>query len=291
MPGNDLEVPESWKALAISSVNGPLLIVGTADSGKSTLARYLHGCFGRQGRPAAYIDGDPGQSTVGPPATITLALSNEDDTAFPPTESRRIWFVGSSTPRGHMLPLIAGAARLLQEARRADVGPIIYDSSGLTDPDLGGAALKQALVDVLQPQLIISIQLQQELEVLLRPWRKQRGLDLVELAAAPAVRRRDSAERQAHRARRFAQHFRHARRLTLDPDRFAVIPSAAWQVGRLLALRDERGFVLALAIVQERTASGELRLWTPLPDAQAIASIQVGDLLVNPRTYRDQLIR
>lgn len=290
--GDDLTVPEPWQALPRAGLSGPILIVGGPDSGKSALARYLYRQFRQQGQPVAYVDGDPGQSTLGPPATVALGLSSEQaEDTFPPDRLRRLWFVGSTTPRGHMLPLLAGAARLLQDAHRASAGPIIYDSSGLVDPRVGGAALKLALVDVLQPQLIIAIQSRRELEPLLLSWRKQRGLELVELTPAPAARRRDTAERQAHRAAQFARYFRPARQLTLDLDRYAITPAVDWQPQRLLALRDDRGFTLALAIMQEQTAAGEVVVLTPLPEADAVVAIQVGDLLLDPQTYRDQIIR
>ncbi|NIO10390.1 MAG: hypothetical protein GTO40_21240, partial [Deltaproteobacteria bacterium] len=66
-----------------------------------------------------YLDGDPGQSTLGPPGTMTLAVAENGDDTFPPRG--RIWrgFVGSVSPVGHMLPVLTCAARLLGAARES----------------------------------------------------------------------------------------------------------------------------------------------------------------------------
>jgi len=283
-----IDAPRAWERLDLDDAAGVVFIAGGTNTGKSTLARYLYRRLCAAGRRVAYVDGDPGQSTLGPPTTITMALSAGRDGAFPPGGETARWFVGATSPRGHMLPLLAGATRLLGAARAAGADVILYDSSGLIDPAQGGAALKRALVDVLQPAAIVAIQQQGELEPLLLPWRRLPSLRLEELSPAPAVRQRDAADRQAYRARRFAAYFEEARPLTLDPPRYAVLPRLHFRQNQIVALRDRGGFTVALAIVlEDRKDEQRLTVLTPLDAAEEIATLELGDLLLDPETFRD----
>jgi polynucleotide 5'-hydroxyl-kinase GRC3/NOL9 len=99
--------------------------------GKSTFARYLYQRLVIEGKQAAYLDGDPGQSLLGPPTTLTLALGELGEPGkhgFPPSGEVRRWFIGSVSPSGHMLPLLVGAARLVRAAFALGGGRV-YDTS------------------------------------------------------------------------------------------------------------------------------------------------------------------
>ena len=283
-----IDAPPAWERLDLEVLTGTVLIAGGTNTGKSTLTRYLYRRLCAAGRRVAYLDGDPGQSTLGPPTTITLGLSAGGESAFPPAGELVRWFVGATSPSRHMLPLLAGAARLADRARTAAADVTLYDSSGLVDPVQGGAALKRALVDVLQPAAVITIQKQEELEPLLVPWRRMTGRRLLELSPAPAVRVRDAADRQAYRARQFAGYFEEAQPLTLEPPRYAVVPRLHFRRHQVLALRDAEGFTRALAIVlEDRQDEQRLTVLTPLAAADVITTLELGDLLLDPETFRD----
>lgn len=283
-----IDVPPAWERIDLDNLAGVVLIAGGTNTGKSTLARYLYGRLGAAGRRVAYVDGDPGQSTLGPPTTLSMGMGDGGDDAFPPGGETVRWFVGSVSPRGHMLPLLAGADRLVGAAQAAGADVVLYDSSGLVDPAQGGAALKRALVDVLQPAAVIAIQKEEELETLLLPWRRLPSLRLIELSPAPAVRHRDAADRQAYRARRFAAYFDEARALTLEPPRYAVLPRLHFRQNQVLALRDAEGLTRALAIVREdKKEEQQLTVLTPLASAGDITTLELGDLLLDPETFRD----
>ena len=51
-----------------------VLLIGGMDTGKTTLSRELLTAALAAGRPAALLDADVGQKTVGPPATISLKV-------------------------------------------------------------------------------------------------------------------------------------------------------------------------------------------------------------------------
>jgi len=70
----------------VASLRGTIMVIGASDTGKSTLARYLFQELCRAGLRVAYLDGDVGQSTLGLPTTMTVALSSRTgDEQFTPT--------------------------------------------------------------------------------------------------------------------------------------------------------------------------------------------------------------
>lgn len=76
------------------------------------------------------------------------ALAVEGDSRFPPRG--RIWrcFVGSTSPRGHLLPVLIGAARLVAVAQEAKAEVILYDTTGFVSQGGGGIDLKLAKIDM-----------------------------------------------------------------------------------------------------------------------------------------------
>lgn len=75
MTDHRLDIPPTWEKINLREARGTLMVIGATDTGKSTFARYLYRQLGADpGRRVAFLDGDPGQSSLGPPATMTLAL-------------------------------------------------------------------------------------------------------------------------------------------------------------------------------------------------------------------------
>jgi polynucleotide 5'-hydroxyl-kinase GRC3/NOL9 len=286
-----VDVPRAWAQLAVARLRGTLLVVGAPNVGKSTFARYLYGRLCAAPVRTAFLDGDPGQSTLGPPATITVALGRDRDTGFPPGGRVFRSLVGAVTPRGHLLSLLVGAARLAQAAREAGAEAIVYDTCGLVDPAQGGLALKLAVIDLLRPSTVFAIQQRTELESLLVPLRRSQRVRVIDLRPAEAAVRRDLGARQAHRAVQFARYFGSAQEMQVEWGRLAVLPSPRFSRHRLVALEDVDGFVVGLGIVLDcDVRSRRVTLYTPLSALDEVDALRLGDLIVEPGTFRDQFL-
>jgi polynucleotide 5'-kinase involved in rRNA processing len=193
-----------------------------------------------------------------------------------------------------MLPLLVGASRLERAAHAQGVDAIVYDTSGLVDPGQGGFALKQAKIDLLRPSVVFAIQRAAELEPLLVPLRRSASVRVIDIRPAPLARRRDVLARQAHRAERFAKHFAPVEGggsghvLAVDWARLAVYPGPRFVSHRLLALEDQFGYTLGLGIVADSDLREKrVRVYTPLGSLAGVEALRLGDLAVDPRTYRD----
>jgi polynucleotide 5'-hydroxyl-kinase GRC3/NOL9 len=145
------------------------MVLGDTDAGKTTFARYLFLELCRLGRRAAYLDGDVGQNTLGLPTTMTVALCDQGGMPdFPPAGLRAIFFVGAVSPRGHMLPMVVGAHKLQTWAHCQGAEVIVMDTTGMIDPTVGGGALKQWKIELLQPTALFALARGAELEHM--PW-------------------------------------------------------------------------------------------------------------------------
>jgi polynucleotide 5'-hydroxyl-kinase GRC3/NOL9 len=292
-------VPASWSALDFASLRGVLLVVGAPNTGKSTFAHWLFERLAQSGQSVAFLDGDVGQSVLGPPTTLTLALPSQ-----PPAPnlqhlhlrqsevqvqvSLTSWFIGDVSPRGRMLPLVVGAGRLARRALEAGAATIVVDTTGLVDPAHGGVALKHALVDQLQPAMLFALQQVSELEPILAPLRKLIRPRVVEFPVSDAVRWRGVEARQAYRAGAFRRYFAGAGTIRLSLRGRAIFDGRAFAPQRLLALQDADGFALALGVVvAHNEARDELHVCTPITGTNAVASLRLGVIGVDTATGRD----
>jgi polynucleotide 5'-kinase involved in rRNA processing len=196
-----------------------------------------------------------------------------------------------------MLSLLVGASRLGRAARSQTVDAIVYDTSGLVDPAQGGLALKQAVIDLLQPSVVFGIQRAGELEPLLVSLRRSSGVRVIDLCPAPQTRRRDVAARQAHRAEQFARYFsssgggKAGHTLMVDWSRLAVYPAPRFVLHSLLALEDRDGYALGLGIVFDADLQEKrVEVHTPLDSLVGVDALRLGDLIVDPRTFRDRAL-
>jgi len=291
MTNPPLDVPAAWERVDLPTA-GVVMVIGAPDTGKSAFARYLYRRLCHASRRVAFLDGDPGQSTLGPPSTVTLALGKSGDDSFPPAEKSWRRFVQAISPRGHMLPLLVSAARLIQQVQEQGAQIIVYDTTGFVDPMQGGLNLKLAKIELLRPTSILAIQRDQELEPLLVALRRQRNLRLVELRPSIAIRPRDVQTRQAHRASQFARYLASSQTVTVDWSQLAVLPAPRFAFHQLVALEDQDGFALGLGSVQSADMRAkQVTLLTPLSLLDRVRALRLGDLTLDPKTFRDQPLR
>jgi polynucleotide 5'-hydroxyl-kinase GRC3/NOL9 len=296
MNSQSIIVPDAWLKLDPADLHGVLLIIGAPNTGKSTFARWLFERLKGLGWDVAFLDGDVGQSVLGPPTTMTLALPDED----PPWNGKRDWaaaqglnhhtrwFVGDVSPRGQMLPLVVGAGRLARRAQKEGAETVIVDTTGLVDHKQGGAALKHALVEQLQPPTLIAFQRAGELEPILGPLRGASRPRIIELPVINVVRRRGVPTRRAHRAKVFRRYFAGTGVLYLPLRDRAILGGRTLVPRRLVALRDAQGYTLALGVILRFDADNDgLIVRTPLADASAVDAIHLGAIGLDTATGRE----
>jgi polynucleotide 5'-hydroxyl-kinase GRC3/NOL9 len=265
-----------------------MMVIGASDTGKSSLACYLYRELCRQGICVAYLDTDVGQSTLGLPTTLNVALAAEPgDAQFPPEGLRVAYFVGATSPRRHMLPAVVGAFQLQRKALALGAEAIVVDTTGWVDQAEGGKALKQWKVELLRPGTVIGLQRARELESILWPLRHEDRVRTLELPVSQhaIVRSRDT--RIARRRDLLARYFRNAQLQLVVLQRQAVYDLERMAIGAILAFQDASGFTLALGIVEEiDQLGGGVIVRTPLVSLGDARSVRFGSTrwdLINQR--------
>jgi len=211
MLDSPLKIPDEWRESAqeIVSHGGPVLAIGAPGSGKTTFCLYLAGLFCRSNRTVAWIDADPGQPFIGPPAVISLTVYTTAGDLLKRTSPAIMSFIGNTSPVGRLLEMISGLQKLYALAQSLDPGLIIINTCGLVN---GGAAreLKFHEIDMLSPRYVVALQKGNEVEHLLAPHSHRTGLLIHRLPISPDARISTSEARRAAREQRFKEYFRGA---------------------------------------------------------------------------------
>lgn len=221
-------LPYSWLQAceALTSDPGLAVVIGASDSGKTTWVGLAARHLVQAGKlPAAIVDADVGQSTIGPPTTVALAVLQGNQ---PPefTIDRLSWqglfFVGSVSPPGHLLQILVGTKRLVDAAIRSRPGTVLVDTTGLIDQG-PGFQLKLRKIELLAPRHLVALQRDRELEPLLAVVAGRPGLSIHRLEVSQAARARTPAERARYRVARFAAYLAGARTLMLDTEQLIIL--------------------------------------------------------------------
>nr|WP_245249403.1 polynucleotide 5'-hydroxyl-kinase [Methanolinea mesophila] len=272
-----IDIPPGWTPLLEElgkDPRGTVYILGGTDRGKTTLCTVLQELSPGTGS-VAVLDCDPGQSTVGPPATVGLRLVN--------LHRPLLKFVGSTSPSGHFLPLMTGAARLHDIALQKRAGLILVDSPGYVQ-DEAAQEFHIRMIDLLAPQYLVGIEQERELEPILAPFARS-GAVVHRIRPSPSVIPRNTAWRKRYREERFAEYFRGATLHRLPLAGLAIhgnIPRSFRQqdwIFRVVALCDPALMVIRLAIVVSLDLRGDtLELFAPPFAPEEVSSVQVGTL-------------
>ncbi len=261
-----------------------VVLFGGLDTGKSTLARALLSAAVETGRPAAFIDADVGQKTVGPPATVTLkqvrgAPDLADDVL---AKEDALWFVGSTSPEGHLLQVVTAVQSLFRLAMEDGADLVVVDSSGLVS-GIHGQILKYHKVELLRPDLVVGLQRGEELLPLLGVIQRFFATEVVPLGVHPGVVPTTVEQRAENRERAMARYFSsELHRFRVKPTVFMPALPPLFDLAQLdhllVGLSDGAGGYLGLGYLEHVPDEGLLRLITPVaagPKALRLGSVRL----------------
>jgi polynucleotide 5'-hydroxyl-kinase GRC3/NOL9 len=262
-----------------------VLIIGESDTGKTTLVTALaNAAFARGGR-VGVVDADLGQSEIGPPTTIGLGRVRRPLGRLGDAEPIALEFVGVTSPAGNVLGTVVGVRRLLDRARSEGLDHVIVDTSGLVAGALG-RVLKQAKIDLLDPDLVVCPERAKECEAIVASYAGMRRPRVLRVPVPASVRSRSAQERRRHREERLRAHFATSLPVALDIGRVVVrlpggeVPASpaaiAEHAGALAGLHDAERNVQGLAVLRglDRTCN-VLHIETSV-DVARTAAVSIG---------------
>lgn len=252
---------------------GVTMLVGGLDTGKSTLARHIARAGVEAGLVAAILDADIGQSSVGPPTTVGLRLIRDEDDLRPEALARAdaLTFVGTTSPQGHLLPLVSGSRLLLDRARAEGADLVVVDTTGLVS-GVFGQVLKFYKIGLLRPDLVVGLERGEELEPLLGVIRRFYAGDVVALpipagVVATSVERRAVLREEAMR-RYFTEPLQ---RWRVKPTVFMPALPDLFDLSVLdrilVGLSDGKGLCIGIGYLEYLVGEGALRLISPVSEA------------------------
>jgi polynucleotide 5'-hydroxyl-kinase GRC3/NOL9 len=208
-----VEVSPEWDKVirSIAEHPGVTMVIGGVDVGKTAFSMELANAGVAAGIQTAIIDADIGQSEIGPPTAISMATLTQPVESLRDLRPRRIYFVGSTSPYGHILPTVIGVKRMVDEAANKGAKLIVVDTSGLVDGVIG-RRLKLHKAELIAPKYVVGIQAKREIDSILKPLSKNDTYTLYRLEPSKEVRAKSGDFRTARRRTQFYEYFRNAER-------------------------------------------------------------------------------
>lgn len=207
-------IPREWDALISEVIQRRprvILVMGNIDVGKSFFTTYLANTLLRHGVRVGAIDSDVGQADIGPPTTMGLGVFERPVALLHEVPLSHAYFVGSTSPSGHMLEFVVGMKWLVEHGlEKADT--IVVNTPGWV---FGGAgrALQLHTLELINPELVVALQREDELEHLLA---SVFSAKVRRLQVSAKVRPRSPGERASLRAMHLGRYFEGAGKLLLD---------------------------------------------------------------------------
>ncbi len=262
-----IHIPADWSGAAQYILSGDfrrILVIGSADAGKSTFCRFLREQALQAGKCVALLDTDLGQKMLGPPACLTTAE---------PTRSRLL-FAGTTNPVLGWTQLVHGTRYL---AGSVDADLLVTNTSGLLAGP--GRRLKAAKIAALGPDLLVALGDDPKLEEIMRD---HPDLPALPLNRSPEAKRKADGERRSTRREAFRRYFTDASVLEFEQDALRSINAGHYPAGLLVGFPDGQGGDAGLGILAEPSSTGAIRILTPVAP-HLIRAITPGSICIDQK--------
>jgi len=208
-------IPQSWKDSAekiLSSDRKPLtvLILGRVDVGKSGFCTFLANTALKRRLKVAVVDGDLGQSDVGPPASIGFGKIKRLIKDLFEVNAEDVYFIGITTPSSVIERVIDGLATMKKEAEaRTGADFLVLNTDGWVEGE-DAAKYKLTLTEHIKPSIVVGIQQQGELADILGNLKTEN----ITIDTPQAIKQRDKEKRKILRELSYKKYLKGAKVLT-----------------------------------------------------------------------------
>jgi polynucleotide 5'-kinase involved in rRNA processing len=271
------------------SRSGLAMLMGSVDTGKTTLALQSARLAIGAGRTVALVDADVGNSTVGPPACVGLkvlrTLEDIDNVHTPD----RLHFVGTITPARLVLQQVVATVAMVDKARAlADL--VILDTTAVVS-GVAGETLKYHKAELCRPDKVVALQRGGEMEPVVGMLRRFLGLEVTVAPTDPNLIPLSPDERAQRRTDAFARALAPPlERWKVRPTVFAPTLPMGLNLGRLdevlVGVQDEGGGCLGLGILSNEDDG--LRVMTNT--GEGMKGLRLGSMRLDPITLESSVI-
>jgi polynucleotide 5'-hydroxyl-kinase GRC3/NOL9 len=204
--------PQSWSTafeelLRIETRPVVTMVLGAIDSGKTSFCTYLTNKLLSKKNKIAVLDGDLGQSDIGPPCTVSYTFVDKPIADLFSLEAKNAFFVGVTSPSKTPEKVIKGLVLLKKEILENDSDFVIVNTDGWIEGE-DAIEYKVQLVKKLNPEIIFCIQQSDELKPLLNALE---GIKLILVESPTAIKQRSREKRKNLRELGYIKYLKNAK--------------------------------------------------------------------------------
>jgi len=204
-------VPVSWETASeeIVSMKKPntVMIMGEVDSGKTSFCVYLANEALKRKLKVAVIDGDLGQSDIGPPSTIGFCQITVPVRDLFELEAENAYFFGVTSPSSVISKVITRLTSLSNTVSGADVDFLILNTDGWVDGE-DAIKYKIELTKSVAPDVVVGIQGKNELVPILSALK---DVKTIAVDSPSVIRKRDREKRKILRQLSYKKYLKGAK--------------------------------------------------------------------------------
>lgn len=264
---------------------GTVFLLGDIDTGKTHFGMELIKRASAAGVDCALVDANIDQSTVGPPTTV--GLKNCRDLPAITVDDLRVAdelaFVGSLTPREHLLPLVAGTAKLIQRARESGSSLIVVDTTSFVS-GIYGQTLNYFLMDAASPDFVVAFERGGELEPLVGIAQRFTSAEVIEVGAVAPEGGRSAEEKVTFRETQFAAYFHGTSRWRVKPTVFMPTLPPEFDLHLLdhlvVGMEDGKGTCVGIGVLEHDPEEDILRMVSPV--TEGVKGLRLGSVRIDP---------
>lgn len=186
--------------------NVTAIVLGKVDSGKTSFCTYLINRLLLKKHKTAILDGDLGQSDVGPPCTIAYAFAEKPIMDLFSLEAKNAFFVGVTSPSKAIDKVMEGLVLLKKEILSENPDFLIINTDGWVEEE--AVNYKVQLVEKLNPEIVFCIQHENELTPLIKSLKK---FKCVTVDSPSAIKPRGREKRKGLRELAYIKYLRNSK--------------------------------------------------------------------------------
>jgi len=205
-------IPPSWEAAykelaALEKRPSTALVLGNVDSGKTSFCTYLANRLVKNGSKVAILDGDLGQSDIGPPCTVAYAVVSKPVTDLFNLEAVNAYFVGVTSPSRALEKVILGVTSLKDEILKHSPDYIVVNTDGWVEGD-DAINYKLQIIEKINPDVVLCIQQNETLTPL---FAAIKNFEKFMVESPHAIRQRNREKRRSLRELGYIKYLKNAK--------------------------------------------------------------------------------
>lgn len=206
-------IPPSWELASnnILSSGGKVKVVvlGSTDSGKSSFSTYLANVAQSRGYRVAIVDGDLGQSDIGPPGTLGLSILRKPITDCSNLQPDYMIFIGITNPYRVVDRIINGLVELTNRAISMNSDLVIINTDGWVDGE-DAINYKRQLIRALESTFVVVMRGKGGSEHLVNSLMEDK-MNILQVETPEKIKRRDRETRKAIREGLYKKYLKDAK--------------------------------------------------------------------------------